>query len=64
MKYSYPKNISEFRNNDEYEIKNYKATSIQDWSKPFTYVYAMCIDKKNYIKYLIVNNRIRIIKNE
>jgi len=57
----YPKDISEFKDKDVYEIK---YSSRDEWYTNKVYSVGDCSNKKNYIKYLILHNRIRIVKGD
>jgi len=57
--YLYPKDIREFKHDDHYQIKH---PVVDIWNDDNVYNANCCQDRKNYIKYLIVRNRIRIKK--
>lgn len=59
--YMYPKSIREFKDKDIYQIKHHV---VDIWNNGHTYSIGDCYGRKNYIKFLIAENRIRIKKDD
>jgi len=60
-KYIYPSDIRELKEGDNYQMR---VKSTDNWEVDYIYSSNICVSKKNYIKFLITNKRLRIIKDE
>ena len=59
--YIYLKDIRELKNKDKYQIQ---FVYTEEWSDIKIFNINMCRGKKEYVEYLIMQNRVRIIENE
>ena len=56
--YFYPKSLDDFKDGDIYEVR--LPMTKDNWIGPKVYKNSLCYSKKEEIKYLITNKRIRI----
>ena len=59
MKIWYPKNLEEIEENADYQVKIIGYS----WTQSKTYTKNMCRNRKNYLKKLITEERLRILTN-